>query len=149
MLRLLALKHRPLAKGLILIASEISQLDPYVDLAALPSSRQSEILATWPGPITWLLPSRPTTPLWLRGQHATLAVRVTDHPLAAGLCRQCHSALVSTSANRTGHAPARTALQVRRQFGDRLDFILCGALGQKTSPTEIRDGLTGAVIRQA
>lgn len=143
--RILEIKRRPMQKGLILIAAELAQLAPYVE--PVDSTRMGEILRTWPGPFTWLLPAKPETPAWLTGDHDTLAVRVTAHPLAAALCRTAGTALVSTSANLSGLAPARTALQVRLQLGGQVDYILAGACGGQTRPSTIRDGRSGAAIR--
>jgi L-threonylcarbamoyladenylate synthase len=143
--RLLALKARPEAKGLILIGADWAQIEPYV--VPLGRLRMAVIRATWPGPVTWLLPARPTTPRWLTGNHATLAVRVTAHPLAAGLCRRWGGALVSTSANVASRPPARTALAVRLALGPGLDYVLAGPCGGQARPSRIRDGLTGAVLR--
>lgn len=145
--RLLALKRRPLHKGLILIAADFAQLAPF--LQPLSASDQERLAATWPGPCTWLIPARPTTPCWLRGRHDTLAVRITAHPLAAALCRACGYPLVSTSANRSGRPPARTVLAVRRQLGCDLDDLLPGLTGGAAKPTEIRDLRTGQVVRGA
>lgn len=105
--RLLALKQRPQAKGVILIAAGIEQLLPWIDLAGLPDARRVELLASWPGPHTWTVPCRESVPDWLRGEHDSLAVRVTAHPLAAALCRAFDGPLVSTSANLAGAPPAR------------------------------------------
>ncbi|HXH04493.1 MAG TPA: Sua5/YciO/YrdC/YwlC family protein [Candidatus Competibacteraceae bacterium] len=145
--RLLGLKRRPPGKGLILIAAELAQLEPF--LLPLSSADRATVMATWPGPVTWLLPVRPEVPRWLRGDHDTLAVRVTAHPLAAALCRACGSALVSTSANRSGHPPARSALQVRLRLGKAVDYVLPGATGGAAKPTEIRDLRSGRVVRAA
>ena len=143
--RLLALKRRPLHKGLILIAADFAQLAPF--LLPLSSADQAQLAATWPGPYTWLIPSRPDTPRWLRGQHDTLAVRVTAPPLAALLCRACGHALVSTSANFSNHPPARTALAVRRQLGGCIDALLPGPTDGAAKPTEIRDLRSGQRVR--
>lgn len=143
--RLLALKARPEGKGLILIAAAWSQLEPYV--RGLDEGRMAVIHATWPGPVTWLLPARPETPRWLTGDHETLAVRVTAHPLAAALCRCWGGALVSTSANRASRPPARTALGVRRALPGGLDYLLNGSCGGAARVSSIRDGTTGAVLR--
>jgi L-threonylcarbamoyladenylate synthase len=143
--RLLALKARPECKGLILIAAEWSQLEPYV--VSLNRGRMAAIRATWPGPVTWVLPARRETPNWLTGDHETLAVRITAHPLAAALCQRCGGALVSTSANRAARPPARTALAVRLALDGGLDYILSGPCGGAVRPSSIRDGLTGAVLR--
>lgn len=143
--RLLALKRRSPRKGLILIAADFAQLAPY--LQPLTPTDRARIDATWPGPYTWLIPARPEVPRWLRGQYATLAVRVTAHPLAAALCRTCGHPLVSTSANFSGRSPARTALAVRRQLGKNIDALLSGPTGGAAKPTEIRDLRTGRRVR--
>ena len=55
--------------------------------------------------------------------------------------------LVSTSANLAGHRPQRTALGVRRQFGNKLDYILTGRTDPAAKPSTIRDAITNKVIR--
>jgi len=145
--RLLTLKQRPMGKGLILIASDLDQLRPF--LLPLSTADEAILHATWPGPVTWLLPARPETPRWLRGMHDTLAVRVTAHPLAAALCRQLGHPLVSTSANRSGQTPARSPLAVRRQLGSALELIVSGHLGNQARPTSIHDLASGRILRPA
>ena len=44
-------------------------------------------------------------------------------------------------------APARSAQTVRRYFGDRIDYLLPGALGGRRKPSEIRDALSGRILR--
>ena len=143
--RILTLKQRPESKGLILIAAAIQQLTPFVEL--LDAERMEAILASWPGPHTWLLPARPEVPPWLRGEHTTLAVRVTAHPLAAALCWAAGRALVSTSANRATRLPARTALEVRLRLGEAGDYLLAGPCGGRVQCSTIRDGRTGRLLR--
>jgi len=145
--RLLAIKQRSWEKGLILIAADFHQLHPY--LAEIDVALKANALATWPGPVTWLWPAKPTVTNLLRGTHATIAVRVTAHPLAAALCREFGGPLVSTSANLSGKPPTRTAKEVRSQFGDALDYILEGNTGGLSSPSQIRDVLNGQIIRDA
>jgi L-threonylcarbamoyladenylate synthase len=152
-LRILHIKGRDIDKGLILIAADFGALLPYVE--PLDATRMVEIRASWPGPNTWLLPARAHVPSWLTGSHDTLAVRVTGHPVAAALCRACarcgthigSGALVSTSANRSGLEPARTALGVRRQLGSGPDLLVAGRCGIHPKPSTIRDGRTGRVLR--
>jgi L-threonylcarbamoyladenylate synthase len=109
----------------------------------------AKISRSWPGPYTWLLPAHHKVSPLLRGAHDSLAVRVTAHPAAAALCRRAGCALVSTSANRQGRPPARSAAAVRREFGDGVDFILVGRLGRQARPTQIRDARSGKLIRGA
>lgn len=145
--RVLEIKDRSWRKGLALIAAGIEQLEPLVLLPA--DGLREEITASWPGPVTWVLPARRGVSKLITGGRGTVAVRVTDHPLARGLCMCTGSALVSTSANRSHHAPLLTPLTVRRALGAELDYVLAGALGGLGGPTPIRDGTTGAYLRGA
>jgi L-threonylcarbamoyladenylate synthase len=140
-LRLLRIKQRPPSKGLILIAADISQLEPYVDDIPPP------VMDSWPGPHTWLLTPRQGVPYWLTGDHPRVAVRVTAHPAAAALCRAAKMAIVSTSANRSRQHPARSYHEVQRRFGKEVDYVLPGRVGKLPAPTPIRDAVTGAVVR--
>jgi len=143
--RVLAIKERPASMGLILIAAEMEQLEPWIQ--PVSHAVEARIAATWPGPVTWVLPARGWVPDWLHGGRGSLAVRVTAHAQSAALCRAAGFPLVSTSANRSGHPAARTGAQVRRWFGDELDLILGGATGGRERPSEIRDAISGRPIR--
>jgi L-threonylcarbamoyladenylate synthase len=145
--RLLAAKGRSTSKGLILVGADLAQLDPFVDWGALRPEQRAAIEATWPGPVTWIVPTFSDVPRWLKGGHDSVAVRVSAHPLVHDLCWCCGTALVSTSANHSGRPPARTALSAQRIFDGEIDSILHGDVGGLSRPTEIRDGCTGLVIR--
>lgn len=143
--RLLELKQRPVDKGLILVASHISQLRPFI--ADLAEDIENRITSTWPGPHTWIWPVRDDVPTWLTGAHDSIAVRVTAHPVMSALCEAFGGPLVSTSANIAGHHPQRNSLGVQSQFGNKIDYILTGSINPHANPTEIRDALTNEVIR--
>lgn len=146
LLRVLALKRRAAQKGLIVVAASIGQLEP---LALLPGGALGdEMRALWPGPYTWIVPARPGLPALLTGGRPTIAVRVSAHPIVQRLCHRTGSALVSTSANLSGAAPARTALAVRLRLGRFVDYVLSGPIGDSPRPTEIRDAVTGRVLRK-
>ena len=136
-----------MGKGLILIAADYTQLKPYIDDSALSEQQRVTMFASWPGPVTWVLPARPETPRLLTGRFSSLAVRVSDHPLVQQLCRQYGKPLVSTSANLSGQEPCRSADEVARQFGTAFP-VLAGEVGGRLNPSEIRDALTGEQIRQ-
>lgn len=144
--RLLALKQRPVEKGLILVAADIEQFAWL--LHDLPADWQATLKASWPGPNTWLVPHAGRLPNWITGQHSSVALRVTDHPLLQQLCART-GPLVSTSANPSGRPSARTRLRVQQYFGDRLDAVLNGELGGRRNPSTIRDLASGAVLRGA
>lgn len=145
--RTLAIKQRPASMGLILIAADEAQLRPWI--APLSTEVEARIAASWPGPVTWVMPAQPWVPDWVHGGRGSIAVRVTAHAQSAALCRATGFAIVSTSANRSGKPPARTGIQVRRWFGDELDLILGGATGGRDRPSEIRDAVSGRPIRAA
>ncbi len=145
--RLFALKRRPPSQGVLLIGADFAMLQPFIDLSATPPEALERAQASWPGPHTWVFPRAPDVPAWIAGDHAGIALRVSAHGPAAALCRCFAGALVSTSANRHGAPPARSAAEVRAQFGDELDYILPGEVGGLARPTSIRDALSGAVLR--
>jgi len=143
--RILAMKSRDAGKGFILIASRIEQLLPF--LAPLKAGVRRTLDASWPGPVTWVVPAADAVPIELTGGRETLAVRVTAHPGARALCDATGMALVSTSANLSGHAPARSALQVRARLSAEVDYVVPGRTGPQRKPTEIREALTGKILR--
>ena len=144
--RILSLKRRHPGKGLIVVAADIVQLTGLVDFSG--TFDMKAVLASWPGPVTWVLPARAGVPSWITGNSHGVAVRVSNHPGVRALCRKT-GPLVSTSANRAGAPPARTSARVRCYFGTRLDYILPGRAGSLPVPTEIRNAVTGARIRAA
>lgn len=143
--RILHLKGRSPGKGLILVAGDVEQVQPL--LGRVPLSRRAELLGSWPGPITWIVPVGDELPRWITGKHDSVAIRVSDHFQLASLCRMFGSPIVSTSANLQGRPPARSALAVRRYFRGAIDYLLPGELGGRRGATAIRDALSGRIVR--
>ena len=81
------------------------------------------------------------------GGNASVAVRVTAHPIAAELCRAVGDALVAPSAHVSRHPPHRRLLKLRSDLGAEVDYVLAGPLGGLAAPTAIRDGRSGRVLR--
>ena len=140
----LTLKQRDPAKGLILIAGDIAQVAPWLE--GISEAQRETLLATWPGPNTWLVPDNGRAHPLLRGAHDRVALRVSDHPLVAALCAAYGGPIVSTSANPAGAEPARDLATVRRYFGASL-VAVDGALGGQARPSRIRDLVTGKTLR--
>ena len=142
-LRILSIKRRDPAMGLILIASTSQQLEGWVRLPddlAIPEPDPAR-------PVTWIVPPGPLADPLIRGKHTSLAVRLTSNPIAAAICDAVDSPIVSTSANVSGKPTARNRYVLRRQFAGRVDFIVPGDCGPASGPSEIRDILTGNVLR--
>jgi L-threonylcarbamoyladenylate synthase len=144
-LRILKLKQRPQRKGLILIASHFQQVARY--LQPLAPDEQARLQNDSSRAVTYLLPVKPSCPRWLRGKHNTLAVRLTAHPFARQLCHSVNSALVSTSANRTGQRPAKTYAECKKIFGKKV-WVLPGRVGKRKQPSTIRAWVGGKIIRE-
>ncbi len=144
---LLSIKQRPVEKGLILIAANYSQLLPYIDDDKIPMARRAEIFSAWPGAITWVLPAKKQTPKWLTGQFDTIAVRVTEHQQVKKLCLDFGKPLVSTSANLSGSDPVPSIASAREVFSQHELFYVEGELGSQKRPSQIKDAITGKVLR--
>lgn len=145
--KLLDIKHRPMEKGLILIASDFEQVAPFLANNLIVSDAQRQ-----PNNITWVFPASTDTSELLRGKHKTLAIRVTKHPLVRQLCDQLGGPLVSTSANITGEPPCYSAQAVIEQFKNHQpapDAVLDGPTSGQMNPTEIRDAISGKILRHS
>lgn len=146
-LSLLELKQRPVDKGLILVAAHLDPLRRWLDLPALPPDRLAVVLASWPGPHTWVMPAAADAPAWITGGRDSIAVRISAHPVVTALCEGFGGALVSTSANRGGEPPAYTRGELDPLLDDAIDGIVAGETGGLAQPTPIRVALDGSVLR--
>jgi len=142
--RILKIKQRPQRKGLILIASHYHQVAGFIQ----PRTQEQQLRMQQDGAqaVTYLLPAKPSCPHWLRGKHPALAVRMTAHPFAQNLCRSAGSALVSTSANRSGMRAAKTYSECQRLFGNNV-WVLRGRVGKRKQPSTIRAWVGGKIVR--
>ena len=143
-LDLLAMKQREVSKGLIVVGASS---DVFADVLRDLSSEQREMmLASWPGPNTWLVPHRGYFPSWVTGESDEVAIRVTSSPALAALCKAFDGLLVSTSANPAGLPPPHSIWELRRYFGTTLPAFP-GAIDPAGKPSTIRRVEDGSVIR--
>lgn len=143
--RLIDLKQRDNNKGLIIIAANRQQLEPFIK--PVSKSVAAQLDRTWPGPVTWILQAQTDVSPLLSGGRETVATRVTAHAAAAELCQNCGHAIVSTSANLSGQDSCIDAQSVENCFGHRIDYLLELPVGDLDKPTPIFDGLTGKQLR--
>jgi L-threonylcarbamoyladenylate synthase len=144
---LLQVKKRSPDKGLILIASSFDQLRPFLGPHVEPTKEQST-----PAPITWIFEANRHTSELLTGDHDTLAVRVSAHPLVQALCSKLQHPLTSTSANLSGEAPCKYTHEIADQFlhhQPAIGAVLDGPIGGQLNPTEIRDASSGKILRHS
>ena len=144
--RVLDIKQRSPDKGLILLSSSLAYLRPYLS-KGLDKNQIDRLQQVTKQPVTWLVDADEACPYWLRGKFTTIAIRLTDHPFVSALCDSIKSPLVSTSANRAGKPTIRNSIQARRQFGNKLDFIVNGFSTGTNQASEIKSLATGERIR--
>lgn len=134
--RLFYLKHRPVAKPVLVLIDKQERLS---DLAAeIPGQFQPLMDRFWPGPLTLIFPAQPNLPHALTADTGTVGVRISSHPLALALCSLAGGAITATSANLSGVRPAANEQEVLAQFGSRLDCLL------KAGPT--RGGQASTIV---
>jgi L-threonylcarbamoyladenylate synthase len=78
----------------------------------------------WPGPLTIVLPKKPSLPSIVTRDLDSAAVRVPDHKVALELIQVSGGLLIGTSANKTGEKAPRTAQKAAKQIGEEVDFII-------------------------
>ena len=145
--RLLAVKDRDPAKGLIVIGACAAFFEP--ELAVLPESTRAEVESSWPGAVSWLVPNA-RFPWWISGKRRPgqnrVAIRVPGHDQARAICAAFGGPLVSTSANPAGRPSTASELRVRRWFQSRVDYVVPGCTAARNRPSELRT-LEGLVLR--
>ena len=99
--RILKIKKRNVSAGLIVIASYFDQISDWVEI----SKEGVERILNEPDIVTWIVNKTDKVPSWVSGNHNSIAIRITKHPIASALCEASDSPLISTSANISGEEP--------------------------------------------
>jgi len=145
--RLLSIKQRSADKGLILLASDFSQLLPYIDQGALSPTLKQQILSRWPDGITQVIKKNQSLSSLLSGQFDTIAVRLTSQPDVVALCNQVKRPIVSTSANLSGFVPASDWQSLDPLLVSKVDYVIKGKTLGFEQPSTIIDAVTGEQFR--
>ncbi len=96
----------------------------------------------WPGPLTLLLPKRPTVPSSVTAGRELVGVRMPAHPVALALIAAANLPIAAPSANRFGHTSPTTAQHVLEDLDGRIDLVLDGGpawCGVESTVIEVRD----------
>lgn len=145
--QLIALKHRPYDAGLILVARNWAQVAPLIK--PITPQQKAQVDATWPGAVTWVFPASEHVPNNISGKYNSVAIRVSAHPMIQTLTDSFGGPIVSTSANLSGFPPARDPRTLAMCFGSDISVVVEGALSGNTNPSEIRDVVTGDILRRS
>lgn len=142
--QVIKLKKRDKSKGLIVIASQIKQLNKLIK--PLGEYEANQLKDYWPGPFSLILDVKINTPNNLRGKHKSVAVRVTKHKEVIQLCNHLASAIVSTSANKSQLKSIKTYRECLNKFGNKV-LVLPGVIGFAKKPSTIINLKTQQVLR--
>lgn len=136
-------KGRDPNSPVLLIVSKMEQLDSVVSDVSPRAAAYAA--AFWPGPLSLLFPRAPGLPEALSGDGARVCVRWTSCGIAVSLCEAFGGAIVSTSANASGEAPAMSPGEI-----DSIGIALCldGGRLEASPPSTVLDPDTGEVIRE-
>lgn len=137
------LKQRPANKSMILLASNVTQFNGFIDYSKLPD--KFDWYASTP--TTWVMPAAHSCPHWLTHEDNTVAVRLTHHATVAALCKQLGSAVISTSANFSGLPPAKNKLSIQHQFGGKVHAMLFSNQASTGKPSTIKHYRSQTTIR--
>lgn len=143
--KLLALKSRPIEKGMILVAGEEQQLQPWCE--QLPPHLAQKLITPCHTPTTWLVEDTNIAPDWIRGKFTSTAIRLSQHAGVQALCRAYGGVIVSTSANPAGQPPALSIEQVQDYFANEVEAIFLDKLGSATQPSQIKELTSEKTIR--
>lgn len=121
---LFVLKKRQEHKPLLLLIDKIEQLETLVK--EVPPPYWQLMKKYWPGPLTLVFPAKRTVNRQITGNTGTVGIRISPHPVAEGLVRRLGKPITATSANISGFLPARSAQEVFKMLGDRVDYIIDG-----------------------
>lgn len=141
--RLYTAKGRDPSNPVLLIIGALEQLDDVV--AAVSSKARAYADAFWPGPLSILFPASERLPSLVQSAGNRVCVRWTSNPIAAKLCMAFGGAIVSTSANASGDAPARTPQHVPPEA---IAVCLDGGALPPSPPSTIVNPETGAILRE-
>jgi L-threonylcarbamoyladenylate synthase len=115
-------KDRPMEKAIPVLIGDNEDLIKVAE--EIPIFAMRLIARFWPGPLTILVPKKPTLPEAISAT-STVGVRVPDHDIARALLRLAGPMAV-TSANISGLESPTTAQQVFAQLGGRIAMIIDG-----------------------
>lgn len=120
--KIFAAKQRPNWDPLIVHLADRSMVDSIA--SNVPEIAIRLMDAFWPGPLTLLLPRRPSVPDAVTAGRPLVGVRVPGHPVAHALLRAAGIPVAAPSANSFGRISPTLAAHVAEDLNGRIDAIL-------------------------
>ena len=143
--KILDLKKRDVTKGLIVISDNLEKVRGLIDGDYFKNFSDNNSDTT---PTTWLCPANNIVSPEITGSSKKIAIRITRHETSCEICKLLNMPIVSTSANIAGEKPIIKMNQLENYFGNKIDYIVEGQIGNNKQPSRILDLLTHEVLRE-
>ena len=130
-----AAKERPVEKAIPVLIGDQADLGKVAE--DIPILATKLIARFWPGPLTVLVPKKPSLPVVVSAT-STVGVRVPDHAVARSLLNLTGPMAV-TSANISSQPSPTTADEVYQQLGSRIPLIIDGGRTPGGVPSTLVD----------
>jgi L-threonylcarbamoyladenylate synthase len=131
------IKGRKAGQPILLLLHDRSEVTAWA--SAVTRSAERLMDRFWPGPLTLVFPAAAHVLPELTGGSGTIGLRVPGNDLTRDLLCYMGTALTGTSANRSGGRDPRTAEEVMREVGDRVDLVLDGGATAGDRPSTVVD----------
>ena len=124
--RIYRLKQRTDSKAMLCLLDGAGKLQGYV--SQIPSVawdllEASDGLDTAMRPLTIIYPGAKNVAPNLLAEDGSLGIRITAEPFSKALCAALHHPVVSTSANLSGQAAARSFREITKEILDGVDYV--------------------------
>ena len=134
--KIFAAKERPSSDPLIVHIAHVGQVTQCA--AVFPANARKLALSFWAGPLTLILPKKPSVPDLVTAGLPNVALRAPSHRVARALMEMAGLPIAAPSANRFSRPSPTTAAHVKADLDGRVDLILDGG------PTDI--GLESTIV---
>lgn len=134
-LSIFAAKNRPADNPLIVHVPSPDDAIPLCHISPLSKALMDRFC---PGPLTLLMPRKPTVLPVVNAGLESVAIRIPEHPVAQRVLRACRLPIAAPSANTSGKPSPTTAEHVYHDLRGKLPIILDGG--------ECQVGLESTVI---
>lgn len=126
-LRVFNVKDRPKFDPLIVHLPDPSWLDGVADIPKKDRPLVERLVKKfWPGPLTLVLPKKDLIPDLVTGGLATVAVRISAHPIFQSVIHAFGQPIAAPSANRFGRISPTSAPHVMEELGGKIHLIVDG-----------------------
>jgi L-threonylcarbamoyladenylate synthase len=122
--RIFDAKERPATDPLIVHIAHVGQVSGCA--AAFPAPARKLALSFWAGPLTLILPKKPSIPDLVTAGLPNVALRAPSHRVARALLETAGLPIAAPSANRFSRPSPTTAAHVLADLDGRVDLILDG-----------------------